>query len=172
YGGMTFTKGTFGSVILYRTSYNVVSADGRAARYELYLRTNPKENNVPVEGKIFYPAGRTVYTAVNESGLNCELTLVAISELGQFLAGNLLKTKAGTLDYERAISENITYVSCEKYPENTVIIIKAGNETKITNKETNVSGKENCYTISVANCEIVPAVEKFIVQSLVDSREN
>ncbi|MEM4264067.1 MAG: hypothetical protein QW666_04225, partial [Candidatus Woesearchaeota archaeon] len=53
YGGMTFTKGTLGSVILYRTSYNVVSADGRAARYELYLRTNPKENNVPVEGKIF-----------------------------------------------------------------------------------------------------------------------
>ncbi len=172
YGGMTFTRTMFGSVLLYHTSYNAVSEDGKVAKYDLYLRVNPEENNVPAEGKIIYPAYRGVYSAVNESGLDCNLTLVALSELSQFIAGNFLKFRAGTSDYNESVSKNITYVSCEEYLANTVIMIKSANETRITNANTtNVTGKKNCYEIDVANCEIVPAVEKFIVRSLIDAKE-
>ena len=66
---------------------------------------------------------------------------------------------------ESAKANNLTWINCEKYPESAVILIKKGEETKITKTG------ENCYLISANNCETLPAMEKFVVQSLVDARE-
>jgi hypothetical protein len=173
YGGLTFTKEKFGTIPVYHYSYFLNSPSGALVEYNLYIRNNPAENKVPVniKGKIFYIEGGIVYIGVNGTELtNCNQSSIALATLSQFLTNNFIKIKGGTLDYNESRTENITYVSCDQHTGSTVIRIKAANETAITNRETNVVNQKNCYTINVANCEILPAVEKFIVHSIIDAK--
>jgi hypothetical protein len=89
---------------------------------------------------------------------------VAVATLSQFLTNNLLKIKGGVSDYNESKAKNISYVTCGAYPYNPVIMIQEGNSTTITNNG-------DCHIISVANCDVQKAVEKFIIQSILDAKE-
>jgi len=39
-----------------------------------------------------------------------------------------------------------------------------------TGEETRINRNGLCYYIDVADCEILPAIEKFIVQSIIDAK--
>ena len=166
YEGMEFAMEKYGTLLVYHYSYMIKAPSGQIFEYNLYLRNNPKENNVPVYGKILYPANKIILIGVNGTGLtNCNNSIIAVAELSEFLTGNFISIKGGSVEQNQSISNNTTQISCEKYPENPVIIMQSGNETKV--ERTN----ENCYVISAANCEILKATEKFIVQSLIEIRK-
>ena len=164
YEGLSFTKERFGEVIVYHYSYLMPVNATKIKAIDVYLRGNPRENTVPVEGKIVYPAGKVVYIGINSSGLNeCEDSMIALSELTQFILANNIEIKVGNADKAEANRTNSSYIPCSHYPKNMVIILKSGGETRI-------SRDDLCYTIEVANCEILPALEKFILQSIVDAK--
>jgi hypothetical protein len=166
YNGLVFVKQRFGSLTVYTYHYNTLSESGEVVQNELYLRTNPAENSVPIEGKITYTIGETVFLGINSTGLNeCEYGSIAAATMVSFLFANNIAVKSGTPDREAAEQKNQTHITCGKHPTNMVIIIQESNETKITQPGL------YCYNIEVANCEILPAVEKFIVQSILDSKE-
>ena len=163
----------FGQIPLYHYYYigkiktitgGVISEQNK--KVDLFLRNDPRENNVSVDGEIIFPEDKTVYIGIGNEGVSgCKYTVIGLATLSSFLSQNGIGVNAGTADLESAKTNNLTHMSCEKYPASAVILIEKGNETKIT------KSMDYCYTISVNNCETLPAMEKFIVQSLVDARE-
>jgi hypothetical protein len=166
YEGLVFTKEKYGDVLIYHYSYLTKVSNGNVRAINVLLRTNPAENNVPIDGEIIYPENKAVYMSINSTGLNCTYSMVAISELTNFIANNDLSIKIGNPDKSYAEKNNQTYVTCEKYPSNMVISIKTGEETII--RKTG----DFCYNVEVADCEILPALEKFIVQSIIDAKNS
>ena len=170
YNGLTFTKEYFGEIPIFRYSYNSIVTGSVASPksvkpINLVLRGDPRENNVPIDGKIEFPRGKTIYFGFNSEGLTqCPYSTLSVATFSSFIASNGFTVLGGTTNETEANETNLKYVTCEKFPENPVIIFKASDETLIH--------KENsCYTVNVANCEILPAVEKLMVQALIEAKE-
>ena len=168
YGGLTFTKEKFGEIPLYKYSYNSIITP-RATETKpvtVFLRNDPRENNVSMDGEIALQYGKTIYITVNSTGITqCPYSTLSVASLSSFLASNGFTLRGATVNEVEAQENNITYVTCEAFPYNPVILIQSGEITRITKEN-------NCYTMEVSDCEILPAVEKFIVQSIVDSRDD
>ena len=169
YQGLTFTKQKFGEILVYSYNYFVENSEGKIIQNTLYVRTDPRKNNIPVNGTIIYPKGKTVLISINDSGLTeCENSMIAISTITNFIVANGIAVKGGVPDKNKSQEKNLTYITCEKYPNNMVIMIESSETTKIEKKDDG----EFCYYIEVANCEIQEAVEKFAVQSIIDSKKD
>lgn len=163
YEGLNFTKVREGSVDFFYHSYNS-RYQGKKYFYEMYLRIDPRENDVPVEGKISFNRGNNLYIGINNSELiECPDSLIGVAGVGQFLGGNLFNATAGMLTWEEAHERGYEWINCERYPVSTTIEIFAGNETKITSEN-------GCIRIQINECEVLEATEKFQVQALLDTR--
>ncbi len=173
YQGLTFTKVKFGEIPFYRYYYYTdIGATGRVVNPEqlhqinLYLRVDPRENNVPVEGEILFPNRKQfLYVSVNATNLNkCEYTNTMLASLTIFLSGNQFNVRGATPDEKVAEEANFKHITCENRQDNMVILIQEGTETKI------VREADKCYVISVANCDAIEAIEKFMTQSIIDAK--
>lgn len=164
YRGLVFTKDKIGEIPIYRYTYHY-TADGQNYNYNFYVRTNPEKNTVPVEGEIEFPEKRTAYVGINSTGLSqCNQSNIAIGGFTSFLVNNQIKVKVGTLDLEESKTNNYTLVNCVSYPNNPVVLLYAGETTKIYSQD------NLCYRIEVANCEILEALEKFEISALADAK--
>lgn len=166
YQGLAFTKEKYGDLDVYH-HYYYFTFEGEQYQYNLYLHNDPRKNKVPVEGNIVLQDGKTVYIGINSTGLNCSNNTLAVGTLSSFLVDNMLKVKGGTPNAYEAKESNKTLIQCALYPTNPVIIMQSGAETSI--KQVNRTG---CYEITVGNtCDILQAVEKFKVQSIIDAKK-
>ncbi len=164
YEGLSFNKEKFGQIPVFHYSYFFKDLEGNQYEYNLYLRNDPRKNAVPMTGEVLYTIGVPVYISINSTGLNkCPQSSIAIADLTSFLSDNLLVVKSGVPDDFIAKELNRTYATCDTHPDNVVILIKEGTNTIITKKN-------NCYVIEVANCEILPAIEKFKTQSVINAK--
>ena len=172
YQGLDFTKEKFGEIPLYRYYYftNSLSTTGAVIGepklVNLYLRNDPRKINIPIEGEIEFPRkGKFVYITINGTGLDqCKYSSIALASLSSFLTQNDFTVKGAVPNEAEAEENNIKYATCETRPDNAVILIQTGQETKI------VKEAENCYVISSTNCEILPAVERFMIQVIIDAK--
>lgn len=165
YKNLTFYIEDLQGLTLYHYAYSSQAENGVVYDNNLYLRTDPRKNNISVEGKLLFGVNSTVYLTMNTSGLlNCPSIQRDASIIPFFLATNSLNTLIGLADETEAKTSNISYITCDKYPNSDVISIKAGNETKI-------SKNNNCFAITIANCELLEASEKFEVQTIIDTQE-
>lgn len=167
YNGLTFTKELFGEIPVFHYYYYYQKPGTQEfVKYNLFLRGDPRKNDVEFEkdGAVEFPLDKTVYVSVSGYGLEkCEKASVAISSLATFLGDNSLSVKGATPRIVQSEINNLTYAECKTKPENPVIEISVGEETKIIKQGM-------CYKIQVANCEILDAVEKFEVESVLDAR--
>lgn len=166
YEGLSFTKEQLGEIPVYHYYYYFENKQGGLIKYNLYLRNDPSMNDVPVEGDVNLEHNR-VFLSVDTLGLKeCPQSILAVAGISAFLRDNQFNVLSGNPNFYDAGSENLDWVTCEnKKGENIVIILKEGDETKI-----NIDGR--CHTISVANCEVLEAVEKYEVQSIVDAKKS
>jgi hypothetical protein len=163
YIGLDFYKTNINGIIFYSTkiplvnSYNFPIGD-----YSIYFRNNPKKlENISVdiiEKKIEFQKNSTTYISIQYDAPVCEDNLVAVVGLTNFLNkfGNL-KVKGAMNDAVYASSNKLDYITCKTNPDNTVLLLKTGNETMISK-----TGK-NCYELQYKDCEINKATEKFIL---------
>ena len=166
YQGLSFTKEMFGEIPVYHHYYYYKTLEGELVRYNLYLRNDPRKNTAPITGDVIMSLGTTTYLSVDGNALQyCEYSSVAIANLASFLASNLIRVKSAAPYKALAEEAKVVYATCDTHPEDIVIILTTGNETKVT-KENNT-----CYVITAANCEVLQAVEKFQVQSIIDARK-
>lgn len=169
YEGLAFTKEKFGEIPVYHHYYYYTDKNNpdNTIKYNLYLRHDPRYNPVSIDAdEILFSQDMYNYISINGTGLTeCEYSSAAIASLTSFLTNNQLPVKGSTVDYELANQTGIEYVTCETNPENPVMIIQSGNETKI------VKTGNNCYEITASSCEIMQAVEKFEIEALLDARE-
>ena len=166
YNGLTFSKQKLGEIQLFHHTYYVKTSSGQLAKYNFYVRNDPRENNVSISGKSnLLSAGSVAYLSVNSDGLQqCIYGPLALGSISSFMSDNQMKVVAGNLDFWQAGVRRDLWATCENKPGNRVIEILKGNETKVTIKG-------NCYRIEVANCEILEATEKLELQSLIDARK-
>jgi hypothetical protein len=164
YNGMKFSKEKYGNILIYKHSYYFIN-DGEQYLYNLYLRNDPRKNDVSFEGTdIFFNPG-LIYLSINTTNLEkCENSSIAISEVAGFLKNNLLDVKSASPDKAQANKTGYPYANCNTHPSNTVILFEEGNKTEIVQDKL-------CYTVKVANCEILEASEEFIVQAILDGRD-
>lgn len=164
YEGLTFTKENAGAFYVYHYYYHFVK-DEQQYQYNLYLRTNPAKNNVSVSGgEIYFDYDKMNYISINSTGLTqCSDSSLAIAQLSSFLIDNQLDMKVGVSNMAEAKENNLTYISCGSQTDGPVISIQSAEKSSIE-----IDG--SCYKINVANCEILPAVEKFEVKSIIDAK--
>ncbi|MAG28236.1 hypothetical protein CMI47_22150 [Candidatus Pacearchaeota archaeon] len=174
YEGLTFTKEKFGEIPVYHHYYYIQKITGGVVnvvsdeiiKYNLFLRYDPRKNDVPIEGSEieFGSYEDIIYVSVDGFGLEqCEQSSIAVSSLSSFLTNNLLSVKGATPRQIFAEVNEIPYVTCETHPDNVVIQVQEGDETK-------VFSDGNCHIIEAANCEVLQAVEKFEVKAVVDAK--
>lgn len=169
YQGLEFTKEKFSeNIYVYHHAYQFTYGK-QTYEYNLFLRNDPRKNEVPVVGgeEIYLASIKPVYVSINGKNLagKCEQASIAVAGLAAFLKGNMLDVKSATPNIIEAQANNLTYADCDNTNGGQVIIVTDGSETKIEKVSS------NCYIISAANCEILSATEKFIVQSIVDAKE-
>ena len=166
YQGLTFTREKFGEIPVYHYSYYFIDDMGQQYQYNLYLRNGPRTNVIPINSNIKFKKDRKVYVILNSTALaQCPTGLRDIASIARFLSDNLISVQAGNIDGEIAAQNNLTYATCENRPDDVVISIVPGNETKITQMD-------ECHTISYATCEeVLPALEKFMVKSILDAKQ-
>lgn len=166
YNGMTFTKEKYGDLTFYHYGYYFKDQEtGALNKFNLFIRNDPRFNDVPVEGGPIDFSSGEVYVTLNTDRLTeCEYSLVGIGGLTNFLAGNGLKITSGNMNSSEAEVQGFEHITCENTPGKNVIQILRGNETRI-------DVADGCYTISVGeDCDIVKAVEKLQLEIISESR--
>lgn len=157
YSGIEFKKNYVGKILFYTAQVPMFSQGKITGYIALDFRNNPGDlADVPVstQGDLKFIPEDIVYVSVQDPIKICEDNGIAMANLGRFISNSGLKVK-GAIDNQSYENSSITYANCEKYPDNTVIMIKDGNETKIEQTAA------NCYAIVFKDCEILRATEKF-----------
>lgn len=138
----------------YKTSLPVIY-QGEKRDYNFYLRNNPEKlDSIPFQGvvNIETPLKKMVINLTE--GLSCE----GDDMIG---VGNLIKLY-GVLGIETIKDPNAT---CDQQGRYIFVRIQERNETNIE------QFGPACYNINVANCEILKATERFMVETLVKVNE-
>ncbi|MFA7708366.1 MAG: hypothetical protein WCX73_05435 [Candidatus Pacearchaeota archaeon] len=163
YISLDFYKTTTDGINFYYTEIPLVNVyNFPIGEYSIYFRNDPRNlANVSVdiiENKIQFQKNNSVYISIQSDAPICDDNIVSIVGLTSFLDkfGNLT-VKGAMSDALYSSDNNLAYVTCETNPNNTVLLFKTGNETKISK-----TGK-NCYELIYKDCEINRATEKFIL---------
>jgi len=165
YKGLTFNEEKLGEIDLYHHSYFLKARNGNVIEYNLFLRQDPRENNIPLTGRITYKQGKFVYLSINGTGLEqCKQAQLGIANLASFLTNNQIDVKGATQDAVEAELNGLRHITCNSNPDHVVILIQSGEESQVKKL------KNNCHLIEIHNCEVLETTEKFILQSILDSK--
>jgi hypothetical protein len=155
--GLRFEKIKYGEIPLYHTTLPV-TYNGQDAIYNLYLRNDPRLNNVSFNGTIFFRTSG-VYISVDPKIGTCEKNNIAIANLVQFISQGLGLTVKGGVSEKNESNQYLPYVTCEN-TNSTVIMVEKSNSTEV------YKTSKDCYIMKVSNCEILEASERFIVSTI------
>ncbi|PIN80571.1 hypothetical protein COV16_00610 [Candidatus Woesearchaeota archaeon CG10_big_fil_rev_8_21_14_0_10_34_8] len=162
YKGLKFEKTMFDKLPFYYTKIQVARPDETIVNYNLYLRNDPRANNIPVYADIKFQ--QKVAVTTDDFASNCTYSGVSGVMLGQFLNSMGIEIYTGTTDFQRAKETGMRYIECVENQNYTLISIKQGDETRITQTYT------NCYNLEIANCELLNTTEKFIMAGIEQAR--
>ena len=154
-----------GGIRLYHHYFYYKNDLGKLIKYNLYLRTDPRVNDIGAEGRPISFDTKRVFIALDTTYLDdCPDSQIAIGGLSLFLADNQLAVRSGNTDFTEAAVRKQKYVTCEKNANDSVIEIKRANSTGIT-----INGK--CMKIDVGQkCDILNATERFKVDAIIDAQ--
>jgi hypothetical protein len=147
YGGLTFNVIQEGELKLYQTSFPIIYK-GDVAKYNIYLRKNPKElkRNVPFSGEIS-SIQDTVINITKEFDCNGD-QVIAIANIVNLY---------GAINKKIMRDEN---ASCDELGRYMYIVVQPGEETSVE------QFGPNCYNINIKDCEILEGTERFILEML------
>jgi hypothetical protein len=158
YKGIPIEKNYFGSILMYTSKFSFSDSSGNVLKsMEIDFRNDPRTiDSIPLEIKRLglIKANKT-YVTDNNIQPGCEDAGIAFINLARFLSNVGLDIKGAVGNETKALETNVTFADCATYPENTVIMISNGEETKIEQTT------KNCYEITFKNCEILKATERF-----------
>lgn len=160
---LDFEKTQLGTIKFYSTKIPVTNVGWEIIGvYSMNFRNDPRKleyigHNID-DNKIEFKRENATYISFNPDMKACDNTTIALMNLAGFLKGfgNLNISSAVTY-YDYARENNLSYVTCDNSPDNTVIIIDEGEKTEI-NKIS-----DRCYLITYNNCEIMQVTEKFML---------
>lgn len=158
YMGVQFVKENDNGIDFYAAKIPVYDSYGAINNYlTIKFRKDPrviKDIEVNTSEGIRFVRDKKTYVTYGPSP-SCKYVNVAGANLGLFLYYFGIDYKAALDDPSYANSTNIPYVNCDTHPDNTVLYITNGTETKI--EQTG----QNCYKLTFKDCEILEVTERF-----------
>jgi hypothetical protein len=146
-----------------------LALDGSNYHYNIWLRNDPRKNNVPTEG-IFNTFKYNAIVSFDKTIGECrgELTR-AVLDLGQFLNGGVgtKNLETATTDLEVSQLNNVSHVDCSLNIYDTIIILEEGEASVIKDSQ-----NPFCYTIKVQDCGDILGIEKFMIKTIDDFGDN
>ena len=140
--------------------------NGVNLNYNIYMRHDPRENDVYTEGEFnaFKYGGYLSFTeeinACRGQVPRAALDLKSFVRTGVGV-GNMDNS---ALTPEFAEELNVSFINCSNTLDRTVVVLRMG-EPSVIQSETN----PYCYVISIEDCDDFAPIEKFIVKTVDDS---
>ncbi|MAH49405.1 hypothetical protein CMI37_26520 [Candidatus Pacearchaeota archaeon] len=166
FAGVDWVKEDYENLELYHARFPIVYQDRVTANYNLYLRNDPRENNVSVITGIKMKFWPHVIISNSPDAAACPAAGRMTGDLGMFLSafpwiGNI----TGAVDNQTvAEKNNIAFANCTTAMQDfnkTVVLIKTGEYPHILKEE-----NANCYVVYTGECENVLAIERFMIEIL------
>lgn len=133
--------------------------------YNIYLRNDPRGNDVPTEG-IFDDFKYGVVISMSPEFDLCRGDAARVMrDLGSFMMAGVGAgpVETGFTDEDVANSSGRWFANCDNIDDRTVIIVQRGDD--FVAQDINNS---NCYVISVGDCDDASSVEKFMLKVIKD----
>jgi len=146
YNGVSYSIVPNGKITFYETTIPIV-INGTKTNYPVYIQNDPRklDSEVPFNGSLYIRQAM----AINYSnGISC-------NGFGAVAIGNLK-------NLYNAMGVNLVYdpnATCDPQLRYVYVNIKVSNETSIQQVA------PACYTINVANCDVLPAVERYMTET-------
>ncbi|MFH1451696.1 MAG: hypothetical protein ABIF88_00810 [archaeon] len=148
-----------------------VSIQSNSLIFNLYLRNDPRDNNVSTVGDFKQFRYRAYISVSEDIDVGCrgkEVSRVMV-DLSSFLRDGVgikeIDVGASTEDYSN--KSGMHFISCANTLDHSVIIVEKGNSSFVKQSEENPF----CYTIQVSNCDDLLPVEKFFVEVVSANKE-
>lgn len=163
YAGLEFEKIKFDQLNLFYAKIAQKNQFGETVSYyNLYLRNDPRKLEININGTINLK--RNLIFSIDENTMGCEDDGIAGATIGTFFKAAGIQSIIASTNESVAKERNITFATCDDSSNATVVIIKKADKTEI------VQEHENCYSINFQDCDIMKAVERFIVASIANSQ--
>jgi len=159
YLNLDWQKTKLGDIPFYSTQIPVTDKQGQIiGSYSMNFRKDPRKLDIEInnEDLIIFKKEKIVYISFDPDMDVCGAdNTIALMNLAGFLRdfANFNVSSAVT-NKEYADLNKLAYVTCKNSPDNTVIILNSGNETKIKKEK-------GCYELTYNNCEVLEVTEKF-----------
>ncbi len=163
YLGVDWVKEEYTGLTLYHSRFPITYQGVTNAFYNLYLRNDPRKNNVSMED-INLQFAQNVTISNTPDAAKCRDAARVTGDLGMFLrAFPWIKNINGAVTDKNLSKElDLVFANCSSATEeNTVIIIQRSNNPSISVIQDRLVDPA-CYVISIGNCENTLAVEKFM----------
>ncbi|MFH0808488.1 MAG: hypothetical protein V1888_02630 [archaeon] len=145
-----------------------VSLTNENLYYNVFLRNDPRENDIPVSGKLDnFWSHEAISLSPEVDACRGDLSRVML-DLSAFLKQGVgaFVIESGSINEEVANGSGRKFLTCDDAVEKTVVIVGIG-EPRIIQDEMNPS----CYTIYAEDCGDSKSIEKFMVRSIEDFRD-
>jgi hypothetical protein len=156
YGGLKIYHGQF------------LAFNDNTTTYNIFLRNDPRTNDVPIEGNYsYFKYGG--YISISPEVDECRGELPrALTDLAAFTQRGVgvAKINVATNDLKTASELGRTFVNCSTNLDRTVIILEMGFPGVIQDEKNNV-----CYTITIENCNDIKPLEKFMARAVLDFKD-
>ncbi len=173
FDGINFTKTAVGNLIFYKADYPTFTGSPTTGYHiagyrEVLYRNDPRKlENIPVNiSSLAIIREEKVYVSIDKNVKACKDNGLAMIDLGRFFAMAGYDVKGAVNDPYYSNSTKSPYVNCETNPNNTVILIKSGSQTKIEQTA------KNCYELTFKECEVTQVGERFQLLLFKDTLDN
>ena len=163
FGGADWVIEDYDNLKIYHGRFTAL--DGTNLNYNVFLRGDPRQSDVPTEGTFDkFKYGGVVSMTPEVDSCRGELSRVML-DLGAFLkqgvgVGQLVP---GSTDKFIANESNRRFAQCETISDRTLVIIEIG-DSSVAQDETNPF----CYVIKAKDCNDITSVERFMVKTIED----
>ncbi|MFH1249284.1 MAG: hypothetical protein V1660_03970 [archaeon] len=159
YQGLKFQKIKSDSgMYFYNTTLKFSRSDGQV-EFVMYFRNNPKQlENIPINATIMFR--RTAFVSFEPKISGCYGSNIPAVQLGQYLGALGIKTKGATTDENLSKEKEVDWKNCDNTANSTVIVLRQANETSIVQQG-------DCYILNIADCEVIPVTEKFLLETTI-----
>jgi hypothetical protein len=141
------------------------SLAGGNLMFNVFLRGDPRVNDIPTEGTFDkFKYGGVVSMTPEVDACRGELSRVML-DLGSFMRQGIGvdKLESGSTDRNVARETDRRFAECNTVSDRTLVIVEIGEPKVVQNESHNY-----CYTIYAEDCDDVSSVEKFIIKTIDD----
>jgi hypothetical protein len=157
FSGVDWIKEEYRDFDLYHSRFPIIYGGEVVANYNLYLRNDPRENDVPAEVDIGFWSD-VVISHEKEAG-QCSGAVRVTGDLSMFLgAFPIINNITGAVN-DPVVADNLDleFADCSSAINRTVIMIQKSESPSIV-------AQGDCYILNIGQCENVETIEKFMIK--------